>query len=209
MGVGTLWDGDEAVAPPGFLTDLIAGREQDFIADHADEPWFCMMAFNAVHNFCWQLPDEELQRRGLPAYTDWDADAQPYLEWYDDVVSPNLEHGREYYLAQLELMDAAIGRLLCGLDGRGLAEDTIVIYLTDNGTAARPMGTTLPNYCVAGAAKDMTNFTGRRAGRGRFVVAIVPSRPPRGVGGRARSARYLRKMNCFVPPSSISFASTP
>lgn len=133
MGVGTLWDGDEAVAPPGFLTDLIAGRAQDFIADHADEPWFCMVAFNAVHNFCWQLPDEELQRRGLPAYTDWDADAQPYLEWYDDVVSPNLEHGREYYLAQLELMDAAIGRLLCYLDERGLVEDTIVIYLTDNG----------------------------------------------------------------------------
>ncbi len=133
MGVGTLWDGEEEVAPPGFLTDLIEGRAQEFIAEHADQPWFAMVAFNAVHNFCWQLPAEELERRGLPAHTDWDADAQPYLEWYDDVVQPNLDHGREYYLAQLELMDAAIGRLLATLDATGVADDTVVVYLTDNG----------------------------------------------------------------------------
>ncbi|WP_022910102.1 sulfatase family protein [Aestuariimicrobium kwangyangense] len=135
MGVGTLWEGDEQVAPPGFLTDLWAERADRFIDDHADDedPFFCMVAFNAVHNFCWQLPADELRKRGLPAAADWHPGDQPYEEWYDDAIAPNLEHGREYYLAQLELMDAAIGRLLDRLDQRGLADDTIVVYLTDNG----------------------------------------------------------------------------
>lgn len=144
MGVGTLWEGDDEVAPPGFLTDLIADRAQHFIGEHADEPWFAMVAFNAVHNFCWQLPAEELQRRGLPPHDDWDAAGQPYLEWYDDAIAPHLEHGREYYLAQLELMDAAIGRLLATLAERGIAEDTIVVYLTDNGGSPCNFGDNTP-----------------------------------------------------------------
>ena len=135
MGVGTLWDGDQQVAPEGFLTDIWADRAEEFIGDHATDadPFFCMVAFNAVHNFCWQLPAEELRKRGLPTAADWDPAVQPYTEWYDDVIHPNLEHGREYYLAQLELMDAAIGRLLDRLDTEGIADDTIVVYLTDNG----------------------------------------------------------------------------
>jgi arylsulfatase A-like enzyme len=60
------------------------------------------------------------------------------------VISPNLKHGREYYLAQLELMDAEIGRLLDQLDERGLADNTIVIYLTDNGGSTCNYGDNTP-----------------------------------------------------------------
>ena len=104
-----------------------------------------MLAFNAVHNFCWQLPPEELERRGLPVHADWqDADDESYADWYDGAISPSLEHGREYYLAQLELMDAEIGRLLDQLDGHGLADNTIVIYLTDNGGSTCNYGDNTP-----------------------------------------------------------------
>lgn len=146
MGVGTLWEGVTQVGPAGFLTDIWADRAEQFIADHSGDegPFFCMLAFNAVHNFCWQLPAEELRKRGLPAAADWDPGDQPYEEWYDDAIAPNLEHGREYYLAQLELMDAAIGRLLDRLDAEGLAEDTIVVYLTDNGGSTCNFGNNAP-----------------------------------------------------------------
>ena len=104
-----------------------------------------MIAFNAVHNFCWQLPAEELEARGLPVHEDWhDADATGYADWYDGAISPHLEHGREYYLAQLELMDAEIGRLEERLDRLGLADDTIVIYLTDNGGSPCNYGDNTP-----------------------------------------------------------------
>jgi arylsulfatase A-like enzyme len=99
-----------------------------------------MVAFNAVHNFCWQLPDSELEARGLPAFHDWSPDTDgSFVEWYDDVIVPNLPHGREYYLAQLELMDAEIGRLL---DAAG--DDTIVVYVTDNGGSTCNFGDNSP-----------------------------------------------------------------
>jgi hypothetical protein len=42
-----------------------------------------------------------------PAFSDWPPDLNDsFTEWYDDAIVPNLPHAREYYLAQLELMDA-------------------------------------------------------------------------------------------------------
>src|SRR5690625_5923171 len=63
-----------------------------------------MVAFNAVHNFTWQLPQHELDARGLPQHPDFDAETAEYVDWYDGAIEPNLENGREYYLAQLEIM---------------------------------------------------------------------------------------------------------
>lgn len=139
----------------GFLTDELAGRTRDFITESVendgDAPFFAMLAFNAVHNFCWQLPEEELRARGLPAKSDWfppgselNESGEGYEEWYQEAISPNLEHGREYYLAQLELMDRQIGLTLDHLDELGVAENTIVIYLTDNGGSTCNYGNNAP-----------------------------------------------------------------
>ncbi|MFI5693926.1 sulfatase [Kribbella sp. NPDC051586] len=134
MAVQPLLSGDEPVDYEGFLTSELGRNAGEFIQADDDRPYFCMVAFNAVHNFCWQLPEEELAKRGLPSYDDWKPDfGRSYSEWYDDVIVPNLPHGREYYLAQLELMDAEIGKLLDLLDTTGTAEDTVVVYTTDNG----------------------------------------------------------------------------
>ncbi|MFC4137645.1 MULTISPECIES: sulfatase-like hydrolase/transferase [unclassified Microbacterium] len=129
MGVQPFWSGEEPAEFDGFTTDEIADRAIDFIGGAGDEPYFAMVAFNAVHNFCWQLPDEELAARGLQGFEDWHPGASEYLDWYDGAISPNLPDGRAYYLAQLELMDRAIGRLLAAVEG----QDTMVVYLTDNG----------------------------------------------------------------------------
>jgi len=144
MGVLPLYDGKEQVAYEGFLTAELGRRAREFVADHAAEPFFCMLAFNAIHNFCFQLPAEELEQRDLPAYGDWDPAETEYLEWYEDVIWPNLDGGREYYLAQLELMDTQIGLLLDELDRRGLAENTIVVYTTDNGGSTCNFGVNTP-----------------------------------------------------------------
>jgi len=134
MAVQPMLSGDDPVELEGFLTAELGRRARDFVERHVDDPFFLQLSFNAVHNFCWQLPPDELARRGLPVRSDWSGDGPAdYADWYDGSISPNLEHGRQYYLAQLELMDAEIARLLDTLDARGLAEDTVVVYLTDNG----------------------------------------------------------------------------
>src|SRR5690606_21854082 len=119
-------------------------RAREFVARHENEPFFLMVAFNAVHNFCFQLPDEELERRGLAKFPDWDPSVSSYVDWYDGAIVPNLPDGRAYYLAQLELMDAQIGLLLEELDRRGLAENTIVVYSTDNGGSTCNFGVNTP-----------------------------------------------------------------
>ncbi|OYN95831.1 arylsulfatase A-like enzyme [Propionibacteriaceae bacterium ES.041] len=146
MAVQPLLSGDEPVEHEGFLTSFLGEQARDFIGAEgaADQPFFCMLAFNAVHNFCWQLPADELARRGLPPYEDWQPGEVAYGEWYDDAIQPNLAHGRDYYLAQLELMDAEIGKVLDLLDETGQADDTIVIYLTDNGGSTCNYGDNTP-----------------------------------------------------------------
>ncbi|MFV0251708.1 MAG: sulfatase [Beutenbergiaceae bacterium] len=145
MAVQPMLSGDEPVEHEGFLTAELGRRARDFIGDGDERPFFAMVAFNAVHNFCWQLPQQELEARGLPPYQDWDpASGTEYGDWYDDAIVPNLPHGREYYLAQLELMDAEIGRMLDRLQQAGIAQDTIVIYTTDNGGSTCNYGDNSP-----------------------------------------------------------------
>lgn len=144
MAVQPLLEGDDEVELEGFLTDELGSRARDFVTRHEQEPFFLMLAFNAVHNFCFQLPDDELERRGLAKFGDWDESVNEYVDWYDGAISPYLPNGRAYYLAQLELMDAQIGRLLDQLDDRGLADDTIVVYITDNGGSTCNFGVNQP-----------------------------------------------------------------
>ena len=144
MAVQPLSENGQPVEVERFLTDEIADRAAAFIGAGDERPFFAMVAFNAVHNFCWQLPPEELEARGLPAVEDWYAGASDYLDWYDGAISPNLPDGRGYYLAQLELMDAQIGRLLDQLDDLGIAGETIVIYTTDNGGSNCNYGVNTP-----------------------------------------------------------------
>lgn len=143
LAVQPMLEGDDPVELERFLTDELAERAGRFIDQH-DQPFFCMLAFNAVHNFCWQLPPKELERRGLPVHEDFHDQDGSYADWYDGSITPNLDHGRDYYLAQLELMDAAIGRLLDQLDASGQADNTIVVYLTDNGGSTCNYGDNTP-----------------------------------------------------------------
>lgn len=144
MGVQPMWDGTEPVQCDEFLTSAFADRAGDFITRHQDSPFFAMVAFNAVHNFCWQLPADELEKRGLPAFEDWYPGSEDYVDWYDGAISPLLPNGREYYLAQLELMDQQVGELLERVDELGIAENTIVVYVTDNGGSTCNYGDNTP-----------------------------------------------------------------
>ncbi|MGX7445983.1 sulfatase family protein [Dolosigranulum pigrum] len=130
------------------LTVEFANRAIDFIDEslQAEMPYFCMVAFNAVHNFAWQLPDDELRQRNLPAFPDFDEAKHDYYDWYDGVIMPHLENGRDYYLAQLDIMDREIGRILDKIEAAGEQENTLIIYLTDNGGSPCNYGNNAPLF---------------------------------------------------------------
>lgn len=145
-GMHAMYENGNEVECHEHLTVEFSKRARAFIQESLDEkaPYFCMVAFNAVHNFAWQLPEEELEKRNLPAFPDFNPEIDDYLDWYDGAISPNLPNGRAYYLAQLELMDQEIGRLLDTLDETGTAENTVVVYLTDNGGSSCNYGVNAP-----------------------------------------------------------------
>lgn len=133
MEVEPMWDDDQQIEWEGFTTVDWTQQTMDFIDRHHDRPWFAFLNHNAVHNFAWQLPDEELEARGLERFPDWNADEIEYREWYKGVHRRDWPEGRAYYLAQLEVLDRETGRLLDHIEQRGMTEDTLVIYTVDNG----------------------------------------------------------------------------
>lgn len=102
----------------GFTTDLFADKAVGFINEHAGKkPIYLYVAWNAVHTFVNQLPLEEAKRRGFEVNEEGNA------------VAPL----RDLYLAQLELMDAGVGRILSALKKSGQLDNTLILHTTDNG----------------------------------------------------------------------------
>ena len=96
----------------GFCTDIYFDEAMAFIEADAGAPFFVYLPTNVPHG-PWNLPEG------------W---AKPYL---DSGVPP----ARAYFFATIERADHNLGRLRRFLETRGLAQDTIVIFLTDNGTS--------------------------------------------------------------------------
>ena len=128
-----MWDGAELRDQKGLSTELFGERARTYITNHRDEPFFLTLAFNAVHNFTHQLPAQYLEDNGLEGYRDWDPAVEEYYDWYRGGRSPNNPEGRAHYQGQLHYLDVEVGRMLDHLDGLELAENTIVIYVGDNG----------------------------------------------------------------------------
>lgn len=105
----------------GYITDDLTSRAIRFIEGHRDSPFFAYVAYNTPHS-PMQVPDRFYQKF---------AGADLALRG-DDAGAEDLAHTRAA-LAMVENIDWNVGRVLRSLDGLGLAENTIVIYFSDNG----------------------------------------------------------------------------
>ncbi len=140
--MGPLWEGDSQVDQVGFSTELFGERARAYLDEHVaqagGQPFFLMLSFNAVHNFTHQLPEAYLAEKGLEAGHDWDPAQEEYIDWYRRGRAPNNPEGRAHYLGQLHYLDLEVGRVLEHLDDLGLTDETLVLYLGDNG-GSRPI----------------------------------------------------------------------
>jgi len=127
----------------GFLTEKFGSAAQDFVSQNRDRPFFLQLAFNAVHNFTFQLPEKYLNQWNLPPYSDL-VEGGNYSQWYEQSIWPNLVNGRKYYAAQLYYMDREIGKLMEHLKKLSLDNDTIVAYTSDNGGSTCNCGDNTP-----------------------------------------------------------------
>lgn len=122
-GRNDLFRGTEPTKADGYSTELFADAACDFIRRNATKPFFVYLPFNAAHfpnkvNFSpgepvvWQVPPKYLRAYGYP---------------------PDEADPARRYQAVLTALDDGIGRVLKQLHASGLAENTIVVVLSDNG----------------------------------------------------------------------------
>ena len=116
----------EETKTQGYCSNVYTDAAIRFIEDNASKPFFAYLAFNAPHTPL-QVPEDDLKPYlGLTPYRGEPGVGHPLPA----VVDPDIT-ARIY--AMVSNIDSNIGRVLDRLDSLGLARDTIVIFLTDNG----------------------------------------------------------------------------
>ncbi len=105
----------------GYVTDDFTERAIRFIENHRTEPFLVWVAYNTPHS-PMQVPDRW-----------WDRFAgNPISQRHRDPEKESLAHTRAA-LAMTENIDWNVGRVTSRLAALDLTDNTIVVYLTDNG----------------------------------------------------------------------------
>jgi arylsulfatase A-like enzyme len=111
-----LWDDDVKIHQVGYLTDLLGGQAVSFINDHAKakRTFFLSLHFNAPH-WPWEGPGDEAESRRVRSLFDFDGGSQ------------------KTYIRMIQELDLQVGRVLEALDTSGIADETIIVFTSDNG----------------------------------------------------------------------------
>jgi len=112
---------------PGYVSDVITSAALKFIEQNRDRPFFTYVAFNAPHTPL-EVPDKYYQtyRQMNLKPTDFPSAGHPFPQTFDPETTARI-------YGMVENIDDNVGRLLRKLDELKLSENTIVIFLTDNG----------------------------------------------------------------------------
>jgi arylsulfatase len=126
-----LWHNGNQQEYQGYCSDIFAQEAINFIERNRESPFFCYLSFNAPHTPL-QVPDEYYQKYEDIDPTSGFNDGRPF----PDMTEKDKEDARKVY-AMVENIDDNIGRLMKKLDDLGIAKNTIVIFMTDNGPQQR------------------------------------------------------------------------
>ncbi len=124
----------------GYETFVLADEAERWIKDRdPHRPFFLYVPFIAPHTPL-EAPDDLLAK-----YADMDDDREktrsPQTDQSRMMRRMMLQSSaRPVYAAVVDAMDQAIGRVLNTLDEEGIADDTIVLFFSDNGGAAYATG---------------------------------------------------------------------
>jgi arylsulfatase/arylsulfatase A len=110
-----------SVKTPGHITDLLTGAALEFLGSRR-EPFFAWVAYNAPHTPWLPPPEFRALYEGKTAAE----------------LAPSGQRGTRpfdwsTYYSVISHLDAAMGRLIARLDQNGLWQNTVVVFLGDNG----------------------------------------------------------------------------
>ena len=105
---------EEEIDPEGHATDLFSNWACDYLESrrNQEQPFFLYLAYNAPHT-----------------------PIQPPQAWVERVQQrqPQIDPGRAKLVALIEHMDDGIGKVIQTLKETGLANNTLIVFTSDNG----------------------------------------------------------------------------
>lgn len=113
VGIG-LSEGDIAIKRTGYLTDIFGAEAVKVVESKSDQPFFLSLHFTAPH-WPWEGREDEEMARKLGSSFHYEGG--------------NLAKYRE----MVEIMDQNVARILDALERSGKADNTIVVFTSDNG----------------------------------------------------------------------------
>jgi arylsulfatase A-like enzyme len=114
--VGNITDGPEGQ----HIDDRLADEAIQFITDHQDDPFFLNLWIYDLHG-PWEAKEE-------------------YIKAFAEKTDPAGQQGNPVMAAMLRTMDENFGRVMETLDELNLADNTIVVFYSDNGGNTHSMG---------------------------------------------------------------------
>lgn len=128
-----------------YLTDRLSREAVGFIETNRERPFFLYMCFYSVHTPIEGRPDLVEKWKGKPA---------------------SGGHNNPEYAAMINSLDDGVGRIVGAIDNGGLADDTIVLFYSDNGGVG--------GYHRAGVeSRDITDNAPLRGGKGMLYEGGV------------------------------------
>ena len=127
-------DGNEDKNETDYAPDLIHKEALDFIKENKDTTFF-MWYTSVLPHAELKVPEKELMAFvGKPQYED----EKPYAGCDEGVYYKNGGYGSQQYThaafaAMVSVLDKQVGEICATLDSLGIAEDTIVVFTSDNG----------------------------------------------------------------------------
>jgi arylsulfatase A len=172
-------NGTEVESDGRYLTDVLTDHAVSFVRRHAREPFLLLVAYNAPH-FPMQAPGELVER---------------YVDRGETL-------GAALTYAMIEVMDAGVGRIDETLHELGVAENTILVFTSDNGPYLGE---------VEGVSLDRFNYGFRGAKHYVFEGGIrVPAilRWPAAIGG-GRLVPEMLHFTDWLPTLALAAGIAP
>jgi arylsulfatase A len=140
-----------------YLTDRLTDEAMKMISDAGSRPFYLNLWYYNVH-------------------TPLEAKAED-TEYFRKKLSPGFHHQNETYAAMVKSVDDNVGRLMKKLDELGIADNTVVIFISDNG-----------GYINEYKNKTVTSNFPLRSGKGSLyeggiripTIIFLPNNPQNG-----------------------------
>jgi len=118
-----LYEGETEVHEVGYYTELVSERAADFIRSQGDEPFYLQVNYTAPH-WPWEGPNDQAVSERV---------TQAQLKGVRTGIFHYEGGSLATYQTMVAALDDGVARVLHALEETGQADNTIVIFTSDNG----------------------------------------------------------------------------